>query len=239
MSKCYISEVFGTFLLILIGNFGLTADCLGNITTSDRPLTSGLSFGFAIVVLTIVLGPVSGAHLNPAITLGSWFSGAMRARRMAGYLVAQLSGGAFAAAALWAIALGCTGRSGNGAILFTFSNRELVQDYATEAFVLMEFLATFILVTVALGVSNSGQTTIMAGLMIGLTLAALHVAFAPIAGNALNPARSIGQGLISGGVTGLELWSYILAPLGGGALAGLTARAGLFARDDPLDTPDP
>lgn len=239
MIKCYISEVFGTFLLILFGGASLAVDCLDTIATSDKPLTSGLSFGLAIVVLTIVLGPVSGAHLNPAITVGSWFSGAMRARRVAGYIAAQLSGGALAAAALWAIALGCTSRSGHGATLFTSNSRYFVQDYATEAFVLMEFLATFILVTVALGVSNSGQTTIMAGLMIGLTLAALHIAFVPIAGNALNPARSIGQGLLSGGVTGFELWSYILAPLGGGALAGLIARAGLFARDDPFDTPDP
>ena len=86
-------------------------------------------------------------------------------------------------------------------------------------------------VTVILGVTNAKHTTVLAGLVIGLTLLSLHLCFIPVSGNSLNPARSIGPALFSGGAAIGQLWLYIVAPLLGGAIAGVVAKAGIFEKD--------
>jgi aquaporin Z len=93
---------------------------------------------------------------------------------------------------------------------------------------IVELVATFIFVAVILSVTNPNQQTQLAGLVIGLTLAILHFAFIPVSGNSLNPARSIGPALFVGTEAISQLWLYILAPLAGGALAGLASTRNLF-----------
>jgi aquaporin Z len=95
---------------------------------------------------------------------------------------------------------------------------------------LVEVIATFVFVTVILGVTNTRHVTPLDGLVIGLTLAVLHFAFIPVSGNSLNPARTIGPAILVGGTAISQVWLYIAAPIVGGVLAGLLSRTGLLSK---------
>jgi aquaporin Z len=225
--KAYIAEVFGTFCLVFIGCAAVVTGGLGGLLPASS-LGIGLSFGIAVVAMAYAIGPVSGAHLNPAVSLGAFFAGRLPASDLIGYIVAQVIGGIIGAVVLYIIASGfSTGAPANLAA----NGWDPVAGYSTTAALITEIVATFIFVTVILGVTNAKHTTVFAGLVIGLTLAALHVCFIPVSGNSLNPARSIGPALFSGGAAIGQLWLYIVAPLIGGAIAGIVAKAGIFEKD--------
>lgn len=225
--KAYIAELFGTFCLVFIGCASVVTGGFGGLLPAGS-LGIGLSFGIAVVAMAYAIGPVSGAHLNPAVTLGVWLSGRMPTGDVAPYMIAQVIGGILGAVVLYVIAAGAV--AGAPANLAA-NGWDPVAGYSTFAALITEIVATFIFVTVILGVTNAKHTTALAGLAIGLTLAALHVGFIPVSGNSLNPARSIGPALFSGSAAIGQLWLYIVAPLIGGALAGIVAKAGFFEKD--------
>lgn len=225
--KAYVAELFGTFCLVFIGCASVVTGGFGGLLPAGA-LGIGLSFGIAVVAMAYAIGPVSGAHLNPAVTLGAFLAGRIPAASVVPYVVAQILGGILGAAVLYAIASGAVaGPPSNLAA----NGWDPVNGYSTYAAFLTEVVATFVFVTVILGVTNAKHTTMLAGLGIGLTLAALHIGFIPVSGNSLNPARSIGPALFSGSAAIGQLWLYILAPLIGGAVAGLVAKAGIFEKD--------
>ena len=178
--------------------------------------------------MAYAIGPVSGAHLNPAVSLGAFLAGRLPAGDLIGYVIAQVVGGIAGALVLYVIASGAV--AGAPANLAA-NGWDPVAGYSTTAALITEIVATFVFVTVILGVTNAKHTTVMAGLVIGLTLTALHLCFIPVSGNSLNPARSIGPALFSGPAAIGQLWLYIVAPLVGGALAGIVAKAGIFEKD--------
>lgn len=217
--KKYLAEILGTFLLVFIGTGSVVLGGLG----SALPLAQGfigLAFGIGVIAAAYAVGPVSGAHLNPAVSLGAFLAGRMPAGDLVGYIVAQVIGGIIATLAIIAIVgfghPGGYAASGWGA------------GYTSTQAIIAEIIATFVFVTVILGVTAAQHTSAFAGLVIGLTLAALHFAFIPVSGSSLNPARSIGPALFSGAEAMSVLWVYIVAPLIGGALAGIVAKTGMF-----------
>lgn len=228
--KKFVAEVLGTFILVFIGVGSVVAGGLGGALPLGQ-VGIALSFGLAVTAAAYAIGPVSGAHLNPAVTLGAFLAGRMPAADVVPYMIAQVIGATLGAFVIYLIALG----KGQG---FDITVDGLGQNgwdpvagfSMTSAFV-AEVVTTFLFVIVILGVTDAKHATPLAGLVIGLTLAIIHIDFIPVTGVSVNPARSIGPALFVGGTALSQLWLFIVAPLIGGALAGIVSRTGLLSKD--------
>jgi aquaporin Z len=227
MSKKLIAEALGTLILVLFG-------CGSAVLMGAQIGMAGISaaFGLAIVAAAYGLGAISGAHLNPAVSLGMVAAGRMGIGEFVGYAVAQTVGAILGAGILYLIASGKAdyviatnglGQNGYGA--------GYLGEYSLNAALIFEFVMTFLFVTVILGSTGKGSAAGFAGVAIGLTLAAIHLVGINVTGVSVNPARSIGPALFVGGTAISQLWVFILAPLAGGALAGLVYKAGLTRAD--------
>jgi aquaporin Z len=214
--RSLIAEFVGTLLLVMlaVGAAVVGIDAIG-------PLGVAIAFGFVLLALAYAIGPVSGCHVNPAVTLGVLLSRGMTASEAALYWVAQFAGGIAGAAILWLLTSGFgdvvdqTGALGANDYGVTIS--------LGGAF-LIEALLTFVLVAVVLLVTGRSATPGFAGLAIGLTLTAVHLVGIPLTGTSVNPARSLGPALFAGGDPLAHLWLFILAPLVGAAVAVIVVR---------------
>ena len=220
MPKKLIAEALGTAILVL---FGCGAAVLAG---GDIGLTGiSLAFGLAIVAAAYGLGAISGAHLNPAVSLGMVTAGRMTVGEFINYAIAQTVGAVIGAGVLYLIASGKTGFAmGEWALGSNGFGPGYLGEYALPSALIFEFVATFLFVTVILGATGTGSAAGFAGLAIGLTLAAIHLVGINVTGVSVNPARSIGPAIFAGGAALSQLWVFIVAPLAGGALAG-----GLYA----------
>ncbi len=228
MSKRFVAEFLGTAILVL---FGCGAAVIaGADGTSGIGLTGiALAFGLAIVAAAYGLGSISGAHLNPAVSLGMMLSGRIDGGIFVVHVIAQVAGAIVGALVLYLIASGSaawTGGLGQNGF-----GPGYLGEYSLTSALIFEFVMTFLFVTVILGATQSGAPAAMAGLAIGLTLAAIHLVGIKVTGVSVNPARSIGPALFVGGQALADLWVFILAPLAGGALAGVVHKAGLTRAD--------
>jgi aquaporin Z len=224
MSKKLTAEVIGTFILVF---FGCGAAVIGGTAIGFTGIS--LAFGLAIVAAAYGLGAISGAHLNPAVSFGMVAAGRMSIRDAISYSIAQIIGAILAAGVLYLIASGSTGWTGGlGANGY---GTGYLGEYSLTAALMFEVVMTFLFVTVILGATGSGSALGFAGLAIGLTLAAIHLVGINVTGVSVNPARSIGPALFSGGSALTQLWVFIVAPLVGGLLAGALYKAG-FTRAD-------
>ena len=221
--KKYLAECFGTFTLVFIGVGSIVTGGFGGALPIGQ-IGIGLSFGLAVTAMAYAIGPISGAHLNPAVTLGVWLAKRMETKDVVPYMIAQVMGSIAAAAIIYLIALGRAGGYDVAVSGLGQNGFDPAAGYNMWSAFLIEVAATFVFVAVILGVTHPHRETMLAGLVIGLTLAILHFAFIPVSGNSLNPARSIGPALFVGGTALGQLWVYIVAPSIGGALAGLVAR---------------
>ena len=223
MSKIFIAEVIGTAILVL---FGCGAAVL--MGAEIGMLGISLAFGLAIVAAAYGIGPISGAHLNPAVSLGAFLSGRMSAASLVTYVIAQLAGAVIGAAVLYLVASGKTGYdiAVNGLGQNGYGSGYLGEYTLTSALV-FETVMTFLFVTVILGATQDGVPAGFAGLAIGLTLAAIHLVGINVTGVSVNPARSFGPAVFVGGKAVADLWVFIAAPLAGGALAGVLHRMGV------------
>ena len=216
MMKKSIAEIIGTFILVFFG-------CGSAVFMGAEigMLGISLAFGLSIVAAAYGIGAISGAHLNPAVSLGMVVAGRMTPKECGQYVIAQIIGAVLAALSIWVIASGKAdysvaenglGQNGFGA--------GYLGEYTLISALIFEIIATFLFVTVILGATENGAPAAMAGLAIGLTLAAIHLVGINITGVSVNPARSFGPALFAGGKALADLWVFILAPLAGGALAG-------------------
>jgi aquaporin Z len=187
-----------------------------------------LAFGLSIVAAAYGIGPISGAHLNPAVSLGAFMAGRMTGTALATYVAAQVVGAVIGAALVYAIASGQAGYdiAVNGLAQNGYGVGYL-GEYALVSALIFEVVMTFVFVTVILGVTQEGAPSAVAGLAIGLTLTGIHLVGINVTGVSVNPARSFGPALFVGGKAMADLWVFILAPLTGGAAAGLVHRMGL------------
>ena len=224
MSKKLTAEVIGTFILVF---FGCGAAVIGGTAIGFTGIS--LAFGLAIVAAAYGLGAISGAHLNPAVSFGMVAAGRMSIRDAISYSIAQIIGAILAAGVLYLIASGSTGWTGGlGANGY---GTGYLGEYSLTAALMFEVVMTFLFVTVILGATGSGSALGFAGLAIGLTLAAIHLVGINVTGVSVNPARSIGPALFSGGSALTQLWVFIVAPLVGGLLAGALYKAGITRAD--------
>lgn len=215
--KKLIAEAIGTFALVFLGCS--TALFMGaEPGEAARLVAISFAFGLAVVAMAYGLGPISGAHLNPAVSLGVFLSGGMAAGEMLGYWAAQVVGGLVASAVLIAMA------ADPGAASTMIGSQGMVGALIFEA------VATFLFVTVILGATQQGHATAAAGLAIGLTLVLIHLAGISVSGASVNPARSIATNVFNAEAMA-QIWLYIVAPLAGGAVAGLLHKAGITRAD--------
>lgn len=223
MTKKLIAEAFGTAVLVL---FGCGAAVIGGAEIGFTGIA--LAFGLAIVAAAYGIGAISGAHLNPAVSLGMVAAGRMSLPEFAGYAAAQVAGAIIGAFVLYLIATGKAGFViGEWALGSNGYGAGYLGEYSVTAALVFEFAMTFIFVTVILGATAADAPAGFAGLAIGLTLAAIHLVGINVTGVSVNPARSIGPALFAGGMALSQLWLFIVAPLAGGAVAGLVYKAGL------------
>lgn len=216
LARSLAAEFLGTALLVFLG----VGSAVGGID-SIGALGVALTFGLTLLVLAYAIGPISGCHINPAVTLGVLLSRGMTASEAVLYWVAQLAGGIVGAALLrmmtsdFGDVIDQTGALG--------ANDWGPPISAGGAFVL-EVVLTFALVLVALLVTGATAAPGFAGLAIGLTLAAVHLVGVPLTGTSVNPARSLGPALFAGGDALAHVWLFLLAPMVGAVLAVLVAR---------------
>lgn len=229
MTKKLAAEFVGTFTLVLVGCGSAVLAGFGIV----GQLGIALAFGLAIVAMAYGIGPVSGCHVNPAVSFGAWIAGRMSTQDMLGYWLAQCFGAIVGAGVLYLIAA--------GSIDYAIAEDGLGQNgyengspggYSLISGAVFEVVATFLFLVVILGVTQPGAPAQFAGLAIGLTLAAIHIVGIQVTGVSVNPARSLGPAVwVLGDALG-QLWLFIVAPMVGAGLAGWAFRAKLLTADE-------
>ncbi len=219
--KRYLAEFFGTFVLVFGG-------CGAAVLAGDKIGFAGVAFAFGLSLLAMVytIGPISGCHINPAVTVGLLLSGKFESRHVAGYIIAQIIGAIVAAAVLLMIAEGRNG--GYDPALAGFAANGFGDhspgNYGLGAAFVAEVVLTFFLVFTVLGATDAKAPVGFAGVAIGLVLTLIHLVGIPVTNTSVNPARSTGQALFVGGWALEQLWLFWVAPLLGAALAGIVYR---------------
>ncbi len=216
--KKYFAELIGTMTLVLFG-------CGAAAIAGDEITFLGISiaFGLSIIAMAYGIGPISGCHINPAVTIGAFIAGRIDAKDTGFYILFQVIG-AFVGTIILALIMGGTD-SGLGI--------NFVQDgYSILQASIFEVVFTFIFLVVILGVTSKGADNAFAGLAIGFTLIAIHLVGIPIDGTSVNPARSIAPALVTmDSLAVTQLWIFIIMPIIGGALAGLLYRFNILSND--------
>ena len=211
----YLAELIGTFVLVFMG--------CGSAVIAGKEvgfLGIALAFGISVLVMVYAIGPISGCHINPAITIAMLVNGKINGRDAGAYIICQCIGAVIAAVRLLAImsglpayniAVNCLGQNGYG-------------DASPGGFPLMsgliaEIILTFVFLIVIFGATSRAAPAGFAGIAIGLSLAMIHIVGIPVTGVSVNPARSIGPALVVGGTALAQLWLFIIAPVIGAVLA--------------------
>jgi aquaporin Z len=229
-----LAEFIGTFALVFFGCGAAVIGGMGSGATAINLLGIASAFGFAIVAMAYAIGPISGCHVNPAVSFGVMVAGRMSVADMITYWVAQVAGAIVGALVLYIILSG-KAKGWDGGLGQNGWGAGYLGEYGTLAAFVFEVVATFLFLTTILGVTHPFAPTGFAGLAIGLTLVAIHIVGINITGTSVNPARSIGPALIGIGTNPgavAQLWMFIIAPLIGAGLAGL-----LYREEALLDAP--
>src|SRR5216683_6343944 len=214
----YLAEAVGTFVLVFGG-------CGSAVLAGDKIGFLGVSFAFGLSLLAMVyaIGPISGCHINPAVTVGLLLSKKFDARYAGGYVVAQLVGATVAAGVLLLIAKGLpTGYDpAVGGLAANGYGEHSPTHYSLGASFVAEVVLTALLVLTVLGATDITAPVGFAGLPIGLVLTLIHLVGIPVTNTSVNPARSIGPAIFVGGWALSQLWLFVIAPLIGAALAAV------------------
>ena len=226
------AEVIGTFWLVLGG-------CGSAVLAAAFPEVgiglTGVSLAFGLTVLTgaYALGPISGGHFNPAVSVGLWAGGRFPGAQVLPYVIAQVVGAIAGAAVLYLIA---SGRAG-----FTLADGFAANGYAQHspggysltASVVSELVMTFMFLIVILGATHRRAPVGFAGIAIGLALTLIHLISIPVTNTSVNPARSTGPALFVGDWALQQLWLFWVVPIAGAALAGFVYKSLLEGEREP------
>ncbi|MDI9900359.1 aquaporin [Rhodococcus sp. IEGM 1409] len=240
--KKYVAEAVGTFVLVFsaVGTAVFAGAKVGNLGVA-------LAFGLTLLFLVYAIGPISGCHVNPAVTLGQFVIGRISAVNAAIYVVAQVIGGLVAGVVIYTVAnslpaynraadgLGANGWGAHSPSAEKNLLGNVVSDgYGIGAAMIIEILLTALLVFVVLASTDQISDVPLAGVSIGFTLAVIHLISIPIDNTSVNPARSLAVAPFQDGALG-QVWLFIVFPLIGGALGALIYRA-LFGRFNRLNS---
>src|SRR5215468_1286259 len=214
--KRYIAEFLGTFVLVFGG-------CGSAVLAGEKIGFAGiaLAFGLSLLAMVYAIGPISGSHINPAVTLGLFISGKVDRRFALGYVAAQILGAIVAAAVLLVIAHGMPGGYDASARGFAANGygEHSPGGFSLLAAALTEIVLTAFLVFTVIGATDLAAPVGFAGIPIGLILTLIHLVGIPVTNTSVNLARSIGPALFVGGWAVSQLWLFIVAPLIGAGLA--------------------
>ncbi|PHX34488.1 porin, partial [Pseudomonas sp. NZIPFR-PS2] len=196
-----------------------------------------LAFGLTVLTMAYAVGGISGAHFNPAVTLGLWAGRRVAAGEVLPYIAAQVAGAIGASAALYLIANGQPDFAIGG---FAANGYGPLSPglFDMKAALLAEFIATFFFLFIIMRVTSSGAVPGFAPIAIGLALTLIHLVLIPVTNTSVNPARSTGPALFAGGEYLAQLWLFWLAPMVGGVMGALAARS-LGERDKSAGPPQP
>jgi aquaporin Z len=227
------AELIGTFWLVLGG-------CGSAVLSAAFPELgigfTGVSLAFGLTVLTgaYALGPISGGHFNPAVTIGLWAGGRFPSSQVVSYIVSQVVGAIAAAGVLYLIASGkpafdlqASGFAANG------YGEHSPQKYGLGAALITEVVMTFMFLLVILGATHARASAGFGGLAIGLALTLIHLISIPVTNTSVNPARSTGPAIFLGGWALGQLWLFWIAPIVGALLAGAVTRAVFDSKQAP------
>jgi aquaporin Z len=223
--KQLVAEAVGTALLVFVAvgvatvSFGFKAE--GTSPAAGIVITA-FAFGLVLLVLAYALGPISGCHINPAVTLGFLMTRRIGLRDAVGYWIAQVIGGIVGALVLFGVCEGSPlySRTRTGLGADGFGAQSMLGINAASAFVI-EVILTAIFVFIVLNATRNFAAPQVAGVVIGLALATVHLLGIAFTGTSVNPARSIGPALIVGHAALSQLWLFIVAPMIGAALAAV------------------
>ena len=228
------AEFIGTFTLVFFGCGAAVIAGMGTGPTAIDVLGIAFAFGLAIVAMAYGIGPISGCHVNPAVSFGVLVAGRMTMSDFISYVIAQVLGAIAGAIVLYIIlsgkAAGWTGGLGQNG----WGAGYLGQYNLLSAFI-FEVVATFLFLVCILGVTQKGSPAQFAGLAIGLTLVAIHIVGINVTGVSVNPARSLGPAIIGVGSNPAALgkvWLFIIAPLIGAGIAGVLFKSGGILSND-------
>ena len=217
-TKKYVAELLGTMVLVLMG--------CGSVVIAGNYLggTLGIAFAFGLAVLVMVyaIGPISGCHINPAISIAMLVAGKISVKDTAFYVVFQCIGAIIGAGILYSIAIGTrTFNLGINGLGQNGYGTASLGGYSLASALITEIVLTFIFLIVIFGSTSERAPKGFAGLAIGLTLTLIHIVAIPIDGTSVNPARSLGPALFAGTTALSQLWLFIVAPIIGGILAAV------------------
>ena len=225
------AEFIGTFWLVL-GGCGSAVLAAAFPDVGIGLLGVSLAFGLTVVTGAYALGPVSGGHFNPAVSLGLWAGGRFPAGLLLPYIVAQVVGGIVGAGVLYLIASGKADFSLAGGFASNGYDMHSPGGYSMVAALVCELVMTFMFLIVILGTTHKRAPVGFAGLAIGLGLTLIHLISIPVTNTSVNPARSTATAVFVGGWALQQLWLFWLAPIIGAVIAGFTVKA-LFDVEEP------
>ncbi|MCF1715690.1 aquaporin Z [Flavihumibacter sp. RY-1] len=225
--KIYLAEFIGTCWLV-IGGCGSAVLAAAFPGVGIGLLGVSLAFGLTVLTIAYALGPISGAHLNPAVTIGLVAAGKFEARLAPMYILAQVLGAILGAAFLYVVV------TGNGSQIGDFAANGYREHspgkYGLKAALATEFVMTAMFLFIILGATAKRAANGFAGIAIGLALSLIHLISIPVTNTSVNPARSISQAVFVGGWAIEQLWLFILIPIIGAAVAGLSYK---YLLDEP------
>jgi len=223
MSRKLAAEFIGTFWLVL-GGCGAAVLAAGVPNVGIGYAGVSLAFGLTVVTGAYAFGHISGAHFNPAVTMGLFVGGRFPMKLVIPYILVQMIGGIAAGAVLYSIASGAPGFDVAAGFASNGYGEHSPQGYSLQAALICEVVMTFMFLMVILGVTSDGAPKEFAPLAIGLALTLIHLISIPVTNTSVNPARSEAVAIFQGTWALDQLWAFWVASLIGAALAGLVQR---------------
>jgi aquaporin Z len=223
MSRKLAAEFIGTFWLVL-GGCGAAVLAAGVPNVGIGYAGVSLAFGLTVVTGAYAFGHISGAHFNPAVTVGLFVGGRFPMRLVIPYILVQMIGGIVAGGVLYAIASGAPGFDVTAGFASNGFGEHSPQGYSLQAALICEVVMTFMFLMVILGVTSEDAPKGFAPLAIGLALTLIHLISIPVTNTSVNPARSEGVAIFQGTWALEQLWLFWVAPLIGAAIAGIVQR---------------